>query len=367
MRILLSVALLLANVCVYSANADQAEQLNQRCAPCHGLYGQGAPGENMPRLAGLPAWYLQKASKDYVKDTRKNPLMMEVSGLKDMTEQEIESLSDWLSKQDVGKDPAYDIKMLKGNAQAGEKKFRMDCRDCHAKDGYGKKKEDAPPLAGQYPGYLLNSIKAFFRKDRHHDNDPIDDTFHDISDSQSNDILAWTASLDDAKQQADYQFQPLPLPKVIPDNIGYKVSSVQQMVMSTVVKQGVTMPQAIAAMLAKATELEVPQTPEQPDESTELPMVIDLKFCAPQHINKLISAMPIIANYDPCRVTIVRDPKAGLQIMTVNLDMLSNGKQLPTDAQRIAMQINQDMLAIISAGVNGSDETTPAEPVNKQQ
>ena len=49
--------------------------------------------------------------------------MMEVSGLKELTEQEIESLSDWLSKQDVGKDPAYDIKMLKENAQAGEKNF----------------------------------------------------------------------------------------------------------------------------------------------------------------------------------------------------------------------------------------------------
>ena len=355
----------MANTCIPFVRAEPANQLNQRCAPCHGLFGQGAPGESMPRLAGLPAWYLAKASKDYVKGTRKNPIMMEVSGLKEMSNQEIEALSDWLSKQNMSKDSAYDIKMLTGDALAGEKKFRMDCKECHAKDGYGKKKKDAPPLAGQHPGYLFSSIKAFFRKDRHHDNDPIDDTFDDISDTQTRDILAWTASLDDKKHQADFQFQPKPLPKAITNTAGFKVSSMQQMILSMSAKKGVTMPLAVEAMRAKAIALGVPVIPKQMDKSVKPPIVMALKFCAPQHIDKLINAAPVIANYDPCRVTIVKSPEAGLQLMTLNLDMLINGKQLPTEAQRIAIQINQDMLAIISAGIKGPQKNLPAEPAHQ--
>ena len=59
----------------YADTSEQAEQLNQRYAPCHGLFGQGTAGENSPRLAGLPAWYLSKATKDYKKNSRKNALM----------------------------------------------------------------------------------------------------------------------------------------------------------------------------------------------------------------------------------------------------------------------------------------------------
>jgi len=353
----LLISLVLAYVVIPSVNADTAEQLNQHCAPCHGLYGQGAAGENMPRLAGLPAWYLAKVSKDYIKGTRKNPLMMEISGLKEMTDQDIEVLSDWLSKQDVGKDPEYDIKMLGGDIQAGEKKFRLDCKNCHAADAYGKKKKDAPPLAGQYPGYLRSSIKAFFHKDRHHDNDPIDDTFDDISGAQMRDILAWTASQDNKKQQQGYRFHPKSLPKTISKRAGFKPSSMQQTVMSTSAPKDINMLQAITAMRSKAIELGVPVIPEQPDSTAELPMTVNLTFCAPHHINTLVEAMPVIANYDPCRVTIVETPDAGLQLMTVNLDMLANGEQLPTDAQRIALQINQDMLAIISASMKTPEKT----------
>jgi cytochrome c553 len=357
MKKLFGLALALANASSWATSTHQADQLNQRCAPCHGLYGQGAPGSNAPRLAGLPSWYLSKASKDYLKGARKNPLMLEVSGMEEMTDQEINTLAEWLSKQDVAKDPTYDIKMLAGNSQEGQKKFEADCKDCHAKDGYGKKKKDAPPLAGQHPGYITASIKAFFRKDRYHDDDPIDDTFDDISDAQVRDILTWMAELDNHKQQKDYQFQATPLPVAIPDNLGYRVNSVQQMITTEIAPKTLSMAQAIAAMRAKATELEVPIIPKQTDAPTEWPIAMDLKFCAPQHISKLIEADPIMANYDPCRVTLVKNPGEGLHLITINLDMLINGKQLPPEAQRIAIQVNQDMLAIISAGAKGENKT----------
>ena len=358
MKRLVAAVLLVAGTNGYAMDAGQ---LNQRCAPCHGLYGQGAPRANAPRLAGLPDWYLSKATRDYVKGARKNPLMLEVAGLSEMSEKEIGELSLWLSRQPIGNDPAYDIKTTTGDARAGGLKFEADCAECHARDGYGKKKKEAPPLAGQQPDYLLSSIKAFYRKDRYHDNDPIDDTFDDISDARARDIVAWLATQDDRKQRQDGQFHPTPLPLTVPDKAGYRVASVQQTLISTLVDKGVAPRQAIAAMLRKAAELHVPVIPQAPGDNEDLPMVVDLEFCEPRHIRKLIGAVPEIAAYGPCRITLVKRPDGAVRLMAVNLDMLIDGKQLPADKQRSAIRINQDMLAIISAGRRGAEPALPAD------
>ncbi len=336
----------------YADTSQQADQLNQRCAPCHGLFGQGTWGENAPRLAGLPAWYLAKATKDYKKDARKNVLMVEVSGLKEITDKEIDRLAKWLSKQEINKDPAYDIETTADDVLAGQEKFNADCKSCHSKNGYGKKKKDAPPLASQYPAYLLASIKAFFHKDRYHDNDPIDDTFDDISDIQVRNIMAWMAQLDNKKQQSGFVFKPSSLPESVSNTSGYTIDSIQQTIISILAEKNVTMRQAIAAMRARAEEIGVPLIPEKIAKSTKLANVMEQSYCAPRHYKELIKVAPIIANYDPCQVTLVKNNNE-IRLMTVNLDMLINAKQLPPKAQHTAILINQDMLAIMQSGRTG--------------
>ena len=79
------------------------------------------------------------------------------------------------------------------------------------------------------------------------------------------------------------------------------------------------------------------------------------------HISQLIEAAPMMAVYDPCRVMLVRSPNDGIQLMTVNLDLLIDGKQLLPDAQRIAIQVHQDMLAIISTGANPQGKSTQSQ------
>lgn len=350
-RLIAVVVLLVGANCL----AADAEQLNQRCAPCHGLYGQGARGANAPRLAGLPAWYLSKATRDYLKGARKNSLMLEVSGLVDMSEKEIDELSLWLSKQPIGSDPAYDIKMATGDARAGRLKFKADCAECHGRDGYGKKRKEAPPLAGQQPDYLLSSIKAFYRKDRYHDNDPIDDTFDDISDARARDIVAWLATLDDARQRRKEKSRPASPPSTVPGKGRYRMAGVQQTVISSVADKGVTPRQAIAAMLDKAAQLGVPLIPRPPDNEQALPIALDLRFCEPRHVRSLLGTVPELAAYQPCRVTLLNRPDGSVQLMSLNLDMLIEGRLLPVDQQRAVILINQDMLAIISAGLGGSD------------
>ncbi len=349
-QLITAATLLMAAASAQAIDLANGERLNQRCAPCHAVAGQGVPGATSPRLAGLPAWYLAKATKDYIKGARDNPAMTEIAGLKQMSDKDIADLSAWLSRQQIGKDPAYDIRVARGSAQKGKSKFEADCKNCHARNGRGKKKKDAPPLAGQHPDYLLASMKAFFHKDRYHDNDPIDDTFDDISDAQAWNILAWMATLDDREQQPGYHFKPDPIPTKPADRGAFVFSSVQQTVVSTFADKGTSLREAIDAMLAEAKKLGVPKMPPAPTWDNEAPLVTALSFCEPRHIDKLIEAAPILANYDPCRITLLRDADQGLRLMTVNLDMLIDGEQLPPAAQRIAILINQDMLAILRAG-----------------
>ncbi len=356
MRILLHCLLGLAlSTPLAAADLANGARLNQRCAPCHALLGQGAPGATSPRLAGLPAWYLEKATKDYLKGARANPEMIDIAGLEEMSDEDIADLSAWLSQQPVAQDPALDIHVSRGDAGKGKAKFEADCKTCHARDGFGRKKKDAPPLAGQHPDYLLASMHAFFHKKRYHDNDPIDDTFDDISDPQAWNILAWLATLDDKKQHPGHHLVPEPLPTRIPARGRFRFASAGQILISARATPGTAPETAIERMLAKARELGVPSLPKQPE--APLPLVVPLHFCKPHHIDRLLKAQPLLANYNPCRVTLVRDQENRPPLLTtVDLDMLIDGRQLPPEAQRIAILVNQDMLAILRAGVGGTRE-----------
>ena len=349
------------------ADSDTGERINRKCALCHAMYGQGVPGDSSPRLAGLPAWYLAKATRDYQTGARKNDLMVAVSDLDNMSREEIEAVSDYLAAQDIGTDPAYNIRFENGDAEVGKRKYEEDCKTCHKKNGYGKKNKDAPPLAGQYPGYLLSSIHTFFRGDRNHDNDPIDDTFDDISDAEARDILAYLATLDDRRIKADYHFQPAPMtpPAATAEASSraaggaFRVVSDSQTVVMTDVDPAVDAEDAIKAMVAKAKSLNLSLQPvssaalDEQEESSKSPMMKVLQFCSPSQAATLLKASPVLANYGPCRITLYRDEDENIRLMMVNLDMLVDGHQLPPAAQRIAILINQDMLAIMAAGARG--------------
>jgi hypothetical protein len=177
-------------------------------------------------------------------------------------------------------------------------------------------------------------------------------TFIHNTAAQAHEVIAWSETLSNEKQQAEHLFHPASLSLVENKNTEFQVTSMQHTVISTAIMKGVSMDQSIVAMRSKASELNVPRIPEQRNKPADQSILINLTFCAPRHISQLIKAAPEMAAYDPCRVTLVKAPDNSLRLMTVNLDALINNKQLPPDAQRIAIQVNQDMLAIISAGAN---------------
>ena len=42
------------------ADLEIGEEINETCAGCHGEYAEGGKGGEYPRLAGLPASYIEK-------------------------------------------------------------------------------------------------------------------------------------------------------------------------------------------------------------------------------------------------------------------------------------------------------------------
>jgi len=82
--------------------------------------------------------------------------MVAVAGLPRMSKQEIKSLSAYLAGLRVGADKTYDITLSGGDVSAGKTKFENDCDTCHGKHGNGRKKKEAPPLAGLSMMFILS-------------------------------------------------------------------------------------------------------------------------------------------------------------------------------------------------------------------
>lgn len=175
---------------------ENAKRINRSCALCHGNYGQGTPGTMSPRLAGLPAEYLAKELRYYRDGVRHYPPMVIASSVDSMTDKDIDDISEYLAgvnlrTLNLPEIPAY----TKGDAERGEELFMDECKGCHRPTGLGKPEKGIPPLAGQYGSYLFGQMKRFQKKDRHHDDDPEDETFDGLEEEVLDDLVTFLTSL----------------------------------------------------------------------------------------------------------------------------------------------------------------------------
>lgn len=377
-------ALLGLSLGAHAADMANGARINKSCALCHGVYGQGAPGKLSPRIAGLPREYLIKATKDYRDGKRNYPLMVFTSGLKTMSDRDIEDVSAYLASLDLSSDARFDIKSVGGNAANGEQLYK-DCHSCHARDGYGRPTKEAPPLAGQHPAYLFTMMKGFKDRSRVHDNDPGDDSFTDYSDQDLMDLTAYTSGFDDRRILAGYQFvppmfpdvprRPLPMRPPMPpmpgmpapavaqqepqQESGILVTDIKQTVVRIPLSPNIKREDAIDAMLSKAVDLNQKLVGRQ-DVSKELeargektPYLAIFQFCSPMDARTMIMADPIFSSYMPCRISMVEDQQGKTWLMMLNLDMIINSKLLPQEVVETAVKVNTQMLEIMAAGATG--------------
>jgi cytochrome c553/uncharacterized protein (DUF302 family) len=350
---------------VFAADLANGEKINRSCALCHGAYGQGAPGKLSPRIAGMPKYYLIKAIKDYRDGVRSYPLMNKTSGLDQMTEQDIEDVSAYLASIDLSSDARFNIGPPDtGNVDAGEELFLDECKVCHNKDGYGKERKEAPPLAGQHPAYLYTVMKGFQAKSRIHDNDPEDETFLEYTDEQIINLAAHLARLDDDKIVEGYEFVP-PTIKVAStkqtpeEKAGLEITNIQQTVVKMALSKGVKIEDAVQAMNSKAAEINLKLVGEQfvsrelENRGVDSPYLSIHQFCDPMDARTMIVANPIFSSYMPCRISVVEDQDGKVWMMMLNLDMLINSKLMPQDVVETAVKVNQQMLEVMVAGASG--------------
>ena len=350
---------------LYAADLANGKAINKRCALCHGTYGQGTPGRLSPRIAGLNKGYMIKAIKEYRSGKRVNPLMIKTSSIDEMSPRDIEDIAAYLAKIDLSPDPQFNVTQVGWSIKKGQKLYKKECKSCHAKDGYGKSRKKAPALAGQHYEYLFTTLKLYQQDNRVHDDDPDDDLFDDYGDGDLLNLTAYLVSLDDKKIRKNGKIRIpnvvaaiRPKTKKITKN-GLEITNISQTVAKMNLEDGVSIQDAIDAMLSKAAEKNLKLVGQQhvskelESRGIDSPYLSILQFCDPMDAKTMIISNPILASYMPCRIAIVEDQEKRPTLMMLNLDMLINNKLLPPDIIETAIRVNQDMLDIMVAGATG--------------
>lgn len=178
-RVAISTALILAWPAAHAADGQQIfTQGGQNpaataCLTCHGADGKGIAPAGFPRLAGLPAGYLNKQLGDFRTGSRKQAVMEPLA--KALSEEEAKAVSAYLAN--MPSDPAPELRRqqiatdpVRRLALYGDwSRHIPGCVQCHGPGGSGVG-EHFPPLAGQPASYLVAQLNAW--RDGSRSNDP---------------------------------------------------------------------------------------------------------------------------------------------------------------------------------------------------
>ena len=141
------------------AETPSATMLANTCAGCHGTFGSSV-GPASPTIAGMSSDYFIETMLAYKKVQRPATIMTRIA--KGYTEQEIQLMADYFSKQKIIRfDQAYDAK----KARRGKKLHKKYCNKCH-EEGGGYAEDDAGILAGQWAPFLQFTLTDFLTGER---------------------------------------------------------------------------------------------------------------------------------------------------------------------------------------------------------
>ena len=150
-----------------AGNARAGEGKVAMCIGCHGIIGYQSTFPEVykvPRIAGQNARYIAAALEAYKKGDRKHPTMRGIAT--SLSEQDIADVSAYYEQ--LGKGQAAELPAPRPPAAAVAALLQKGaCVSCHG-DNFSKPIDPSyPKIAGQYPDYLYEALKAY-RNDTHH-------------------------------------------------------------------------------------------------------------------------------------------------------------------------------------------------------
>ncbi|MBT9464104.1 c-type cytochrome [Hydrogenophaga sp.] len=131
------------------------------CGTCHGVRGEGN-GFDAPRLAGLPAGYLQKQMEDYATGLRPHEVMRDVARFLDSHER-VRVANHYAALPPQALSPVTDETI----AAATPRLYARACQQCHGVDGVGT--ANGPPLNAQPAFYLIQQLQDWQVSKRRND------------------------------------------------------------------------------------------------------------------------------------------------------------------------------------------------------
>lgn len=198
---------------------ENGEEINELCAGCHGIFGEGGKQGEYPRIAGQPYQFLVDQLVLFRERKRPNLAMVEYIDDRQMPDPEIQDISAYLAQivlptklKPIDENaPDFDalarleeakrvlqIARAEGDVEAGGKLYKRECASCHGRDGMGDEKEAVPMLAGQYTRYLWRQVDKYLAGIRIHDpSAPDDRLLAEFDKKELRDIFAYLSVLDD--------------------------------------------------------------------------------------------------------------------------------------------------------------------------
>lgn len=135
------------------------------CGVCHGARGEGN-GYDAPRLAGLPAGYLQKQMEDFAVGLRPHAVMRDVARFLDSHERVL------VSRYYAALAPvAMATTSEEAPAASTAALYARACGSCHGPAGAGG--PDGPPLNAQPAFYIAQQLQDWQRSRRRNDGEQV--------------------------------------------------------------------------------------------------------------------------------------------------------------------------------------------------
>lgn len=133
------------------------------CVTCHGARGEGN-GFDAPRLAGLPAGYLQKQMEDFATGLRPHAVMRDAARFLDSHER-VQVSAYYAALPPAALAPATTAAVDPAAAAL----YERACQSCHGVDGAGA--AGGPPLQAQPAFYLTQQLQDWQTSKRRNDGD----------------------------------------------------------------------------------------------------------------------------------------------------------------------------------------------------